>query len=114
MRSSLPDPAATYKAPAPVYLTARQLMTTLSISRRTLTTWVRRGVIPSVCIGRVRRYELGQVQTALRAHEQRSSEQQGLRFPELHGKPEEAEASSSAFPSTTPALSGQSASAPVS
>ncbi len=39
----------------------------LGVSRRTLTKWNQRRVIPSVCVGRVRRYELEQVRAALRA-----------------------------------------------
>ncbi|OYW70318.1 MAG: hypothetical protein B7Z37_31080 [Verrucomicrobia bacterium 12-59-8] len=63
-------PAATRPAPlpAPAFLTARQLVAELGVSRRTLTTWNQRGVIPSVRVGRVRRYELEAVKTALRAH----------------------------------------------
>jgi len=55
-------------APAPAFLTARQLAAALGISRRTLTNWNQRQIIPSVCVGRVRRYELEQVREALRAH----------------------------------------------
>ena len=54
-------------APAPEFLTARQLAAKLGVSRRTLTTWNQRGIIPSVCGGRVRRYELEAVKAALRA-----------------------------------------------
>ncbi len=65
----LPAPSLTTPAaPAPAFLTARQLATALGVSRRTLTTWNQRGVIPSVRVGRVRRYELEAVKTALRAH----------------------------------------------
>ena len=66
-----PGPAATppgaATAPAPAFLTARQLAAALGVSRRTLTTWNQRSVIPSVRVGRVRRYELEQVRAALRA-----------------------------------------------
>lgn len=62
--------AAPLLPPAPAFITARQLAAALGVSRRTLTTWNQRGVIPSVCVGRVRRYELEAVKTALRAHGQ--------------------------------------------
>ena len=68
-----PGPAATACAavpaapPAPAFLTARQLASALGVSRRTLTKWNQRRVIPSVCVGRVRRYELEAVRAALRA-----------------------------------------------
>ncbi len=65
----LPAPSLTTPAaPAPAFITARQLVAELGVSRRTLTTWNQRGVIPSVRVGRVRRYELEAVKTALRAH----------------------------------------------
>lgn len=65
--SSSPEHAP---APAPVLLTAQQLATALGVSRRTLTTWDQRGIIPSLCVGRVRRYELDRVRDALRQYEQ--------------------------------------------
>lgn len=54
----------------PVLLTAQQLAKALGVSRRTLTTWDQRGIIPSLCVGRVRRYELDRVRAALRQYEQ--------------------------------------------
>jgi excisionase family DNA binding protein len=48
----------------------RQLAAALGVSRRTLTTWNQRRIIPSVRVGRVRRYELEQVRHALRSHGQ--------------------------------------------
>ena len=60
-------------APAPAFLSPRQLAAALGVSRRTLTNWTHRHVIPSVCVGRVRRYELEQVREALRAHASGSS-----------------------------------------
>ena len=54
--------------PARAFLNARQLSAALGVSRRTLTTWNQRRVIPSIRVGRVRRYELEAVKTALRAH----------------------------------------------
>ena len=66
--------AATAAEPAPVtapiLLTAQQLAKALGVSRRTLTTWDQRGIIPSLCVGRVRRYELDRVRSALRQYEQ--------------------------------------------
>ena len=70
-----PSLAATRPAAAPVpppapareFLTTRQLAAALGVSRRTLTTWNQHRVIPSVCVGRVRRYELEAVKAALRA-----------------------------------------------
>ena len=59
---------ASAAAPAPAFLSPRQLAAALGVSRRTLTNWTQRHVIPSVCVGRVRRYELELVREALRAH----------------------------------------------
>ncbi len=42
----------------------------LKISRRCLTNWDKRRVIPSILIGRVRRYDLDKVKTALEKFEQ--------------------------------------------
>lgn len=42
----------------------------LKISRRCLTNWDKRRVIPSILIGRVRRYDLAKVKTALEKFEQ--------------------------------------------
>jgi excisionase family DNA binding protein len=64
--AAMPSTAAP-APPAPAFLTARQLAAALGVSRRTLTKWNQRRVIPSVCVGRVRRYELEQVRAALRA-----------------------------------------------
>lgn len=66
------EPAASTSAntPAPDLLTARQLAAALGISRRTLTTWDQRGIIPSLRVGRVRRYEPDRVRAALRHHQQ--------------------------------------------
>ena len=63
-----PLESTTAAGPAPAFLSPRQLAAALGISRRTLTNWTQRQVIPSVCVGRVRRYELQQVREALRAH----------------------------------------------
>lgn len=73
--SSLPAsaaPSAEAAAPetAAILLTAQQLARALGVSRRTLTTWDQRGIIPSLCVGRVRRYELDRVRAALRQYEQ--------------------------------------------
>lgn len=70
--SSSPPSSAT---PEPVLLTAQQLARALGISRRTLTTWDQRGIIPSLRVGRVRRYELDRVRDALRQHEQPAAPQ---------------------------------------
>ena len=66
--SDLTSPPSAPATAGPAFLTARQLAAALGISRRTLTNWNQRQVIPSVCVGRVRRYELEQVREALRAH----------------------------------------------
>lgn len=66
---SSPTPTHTPEA-EPVLLTAQQLAKALGVSRRTLTTWDQRGIIPSLCVGRVRRYELDRVRAALRQYEQ--------------------------------------------
>ncbi|MDB6005040.1 MAG: hypothetical protein JWR15_2027 [Prosthecobacter sp.] len=68
-------------APAPAFLTARQLAAALGVSRRTLTTWNQRRVIPSVRVGRVRRYELEMVREALRARSFASDEAPGIGGP---------------------------------
>ncbi|WP_395753948.1 helix-turn-helix domain-containing protein [Prosthecobacter sp.] len=65
-------------APAAAFLTMRQLAAALGVSRRTLTTWNQRRIIPSVRVGRVRRYELEQVRHALRTHGQPDS---GMHIP---------------------------------
>ena len=65
--AAVPSTAAAAAPPAPAFLTGRQLAAALGVSRRTLTKWNQRRVIPSVCVGRVRRYELDQVRAALRA-----------------------------------------------
>lgn len=54
--------------PARAFLNGRQLAAALGVSRRTLTTWNQRRVIPSIRVGRVLRYELEAVKTALRSH----------------------------------------------
>jgi len=41
----------------------------LKISRRCLTNWDKRRVIPSILIGRVRRYDLARVKAALEKYE---------------------------------------------
>jgi len=43
---------------------------TLKISRRCLTNWDKRRVIPSILVGRVRRYDLARVKAALEKFEQ--------------------------------------------
>ena len=67
--------------PAPAFLTARQLAAALGVSRRTLTKWNQLRVIPSVCVGRVRRYELEQVRAALRARSSSTAAAPGLGIP---------------------------------
>lgn len=54
--------------PARAFLNGRQLAAALGVSRRTLTTWNQRRIIPSIRVGRVLRYELEAVKTALRSH----------------------------------------------
>lgn len=68
--SSAPVPETAASTGTPLLLTAQQLARALGVSRRTLTTWDQRGIIPSLCVGRVRRYELDRVRAALRQYEQ--------------------------------------------
>ncbi|WP_395738864.1 helix-turn-helix domain-containing protein [Prosthecobacter sp.] len=84
-----PSPASPAPMPAPaapVFLSPAQLAVALGVSRRTLTTWNQRRIIPSVCVGRVRRYELEGVRQALRAHGQPcSSSSSSCAAPSIEG-----------------------------
>lgn len=72
--------------PSPADLSSSQLVAALGVSLPVLKNWDRHRVIPSVCVGRARRYDLEQVMEALRAH----------------GQPDPA--ASSAASSTTPGM----------
>ena len=52
-------------------LTPEQTAKKLSISRRCLGNWTRSRVVPSVLVGRVRRYDFAKVKTALEKFEEK-------------------------------------------
>ncbi len=51
-------------------LTYPQLAAKLSVSKRTLTTWVGSKIIPVIKVGRTCRFDLAKVKAALEKHEQ--------------------------------------------
>ena len=68
-------PVAT-KAPIseakPLLLDIHQLATTLNVGRTTIETWTRSRRIPSLKLGRVLRYDLSKVMSALAAYERKT------------------------------------------
>ena len=56
----------------PEYLTAVQCAQALNICRRSLGNWTRNRVIPSILVGKVRRYDMVRVREALEKFEQKS------------------------------------------
>jgi excisionase family DNA binding protein len=65
-----PAPAAAAPAYSSELLTPEQLALRLNVSRRCLGNWTRERLIPMVKIGRVCRFDLGQVMAALEKHVQ--------------------------------------------
>ena len=65
-----PAPAAAASAFGSELLTPEQLSLRLNVSRRCLGNWTRERIIPMIKIGRVCRFDLGQVMAALEKHVQ--------------------------------------------
>jgi excisionase family DNA binding protein len=63
--------AATFEA-KPLLLDIHQLAEALNVGRTTIETWTRNRRIPSLKLGRVRRYDLNQVMSALAAYERKA------------------------------------------
>lgn len=70
MKTKSAPPLTTSNSTSAELLTPEQTAKKLSISRRCLGNWTRARVIPSVLIGRVRRYDFLKVKTALEKFEE--------------------------------------------
>ena len=66
---SLPVPLAPVSC-EPELLTPEQLARRLNVTRRTLSNWSRDKIIPMVKVGRICRFDLQKVKTALERYEQ--------------------------------------------
>jgi Helix-turn-helix domain len=61
----IPHPTVQVALTGPLYLTIDQLAKAIPASRRTLDNWKKAGILPYIQIGRVIRYDLGEVRAAL-------------------------------------------------
>ena len=65
-------PKAAISEAKPLLLDIHQLATTLNVGRTTIETWTRNRRIPSLKLGRVLRYDLSKVMSALAAYERKT------------------------------------------
>lgn len=64
------NPRHTPSAKEAALITPQQCADLLNVSRRTITNWSKARTIPSIRLGRVRRYDLAKVKAALERFEQ--------------------------------------------